>query len=128
MKKNWNDLSDKEQEKLNSEWENSNWYKHAMDDSKNIKSKNTSYHNYFILAIISLIIGGVICIIWMYNMLVSGEFTLEDMGIYVSLIILFVVIYCIFGYQANSIEKNEKDLYIDMEKTKWLLDKHNIVK
>ena len=69
MKKNWNDLSDKEQEKLNSEWENSNWYKHAMDDSKNIKSKNTSYHNYFVLAIISLIIGGVICIIWMYNML-----------------------------------------------------------
>ena len=61
-------------------------------------------------------------------MFFSSEFMFKDTGIYVSLIILFVVIYCIFGYQANSIEKNEKDLYIDMEKTKWLLDKHNIVK
>ncbi len=120
-KKNLYDLTDKEINKIEKEWEKSKWYERAVIDSKKERPNTGGYYACLIISIALSLISTI-----MFVHAVSLE---SDEGN--SLIIeavMFFVINIVFIIVVFSMEKDVKNKYIEEEKRKWLLEKYNIIK
>ncbi len=115
-KRYWNDLSDKEIEKMEDEWENSKWYERAYEEAKKQKPNSTEYYLCVVGAIFFSIPGLVLII---KDNIDSGY---KLLGILFGII---TIICCFFVVKEAGETKNN---YIDEQFNKWLLDKYNIIK
>lgn len=121
-KRYWNELSNNEISKIENEWNNSDWKKHAVENSKK-DLKERGYNIAYILEMISLVFV-ILSIIRMFILLANNSLDDNIEGpITISMICFFT-----FGITANHLRKKYQYKYIDNEYEKWLLKRHNIVK
>ena len=120
-KRNWYDLSDKEIEKLETEWKDSKWFEKVKRESKKIKPNSGGYYACIVLYAIFLLIS---IIMFVKAPMGSSD---EQSSLMLEAFLL-LIISLIFLIPVYLIEKNTKEDYVEKKQKEWLLEKYNITK
>ena len=121
----WNELSDSEIKKIESEWSNSEWNKNAIKQS-NEKLERNGYTIFRVLEIVSSFFV-MLSIIRLFIIILTNSLDDYEMKVLYPLCISSTCFF-LFGIMANYLRKKYQTKYLDDEYKKWLLKYHNIIK